>query len=104
MLWERHPKKEPQLGKVQVGPHGAVQPLLLHRRLSMAAVQQQFSKPVPSLYIAFELGWDKWGLAFGTVQNPNARQRNVKGRDLAAVQAEIASAKAKLGLASDAPV
>ena len=56
------------------------------------------------MYIAFELGWDTWRLAFGTDLGDNSRQRQVAGRNLAAVRAEIAKAKVKLGLAGDAPV
>jgi transposase len=70
----------------------------------MAAVQHQFSGSVRGLYIAFELGWDSWRLAFGTGVGDNSRQRQVAGRNLAAVRAEIAKAKVKFGLADDVPV
>jgi transposase len=70
----------------------------------MAAVQQHFSKSVRTLYVAFELGWDKWKLAFATALGDNARQRNVTARCTEAVLGEIAKAKAKFGLPADAPV
>src|SRR5262245_16823816 len=47
----------------------------------MAAVQHQFSGTVQGLYIAFELGWDTWRLAFGTGLGDNSRQRQVAGRN-----------------------
>lgn len=70
----------------------------------MTAAQNQFSKTVRTLYVAFELGWDKWKLAFGKEVADNARVRNVAGRDCAAVLREIAAAKAKFGLPANAPV
>jgi transposase len=70
----------------------------------MAAVQEHCSKSVRTLYVAFELGWDKWKLAFGTALGDNARQRNVTARCTVAVLGEIAKAKAKFGLPADAPV
>src|SRR5258708_19231882 len=70
----------------------------------MAAVQEHFSKSVRTLYVSFELGWDKWKLAFATEFGENARQRNVTARCTDAVLSEIAKAKAKFGLPADAPV
>jgi transposase len=71
----------------------------------MTAAQKQYSKKaVRTLYVAFELGWDKWKLAFGTEMAGNARLRNVGARDCGAVLREIAAAKAKLGLPAEAPV
>jgi transposase len=62
------------------------------------------SSPEHALYLAFELGWKEWKLAFstGTAQPP--RLRNLRGRDLNALQQEIAVAKARFGLPADAPV
>jgi transposase len=70
----------------------------------MTAVQHQSSRSGRSLYVAFELGLDKWRLASGTAMGDNARQRNVNARCQAAVLDEIAKAKVKFGLAADAPV
>ena len=56
------------------------------------------------LYVAFELGWGKWKLAFGTSPHRRARLREIGGGDLDALQRELARAKARLGLAADAPV
>lgn len=70
----------------------------------MTAVNNQSTKTVRTLYVAFELGWTKWKLAFGTEAADNPRIRNVNGRDCNAVLREIAAAKAKFRLPPDAPV
>ena len=51
----------------------------------------------PVLYLAFELGWSDWKLAFvtGPVQAP--RLRTITGRRTAAVLDEIAKAKQRPG-------
>jgi transposase len=56
------------------------------------------------LYVAFELGWNTWKLAFATAAPDNPRLKTVKGRDTAAVLAEIAKAKTRFRLPADAPV
>jgi transposase len=56
------------------------------------------------LYLAFELGWGDWKLAFGTGPADNPRLRTIGGRNLAALQQEIAKAKKRFGLPADAPV
>jgi transposase len=70
----------------------------------MAAVQDQCSKSARTLYVAFELGWGKWKLAFGTGLGDSPRLRNVEGRKEGMVLLEIAKAKVKFGLPADAPV
>jgi transposase len=56
------------------------------------------------LFVAFELGWDEWTLAFATGPAGTARLRKVKARSLCQVKAEFAKAKTRLGLPADAPV
>lgn len=56
------------------------------------------------LYMALELGWGKWKLAFTTEAGEKPRLRNVEARDLAALGQEIEHAKQRLGLPSTAPV
>lgn len=80
----------------------------------MAATCKQHSTkttPVPSapvrptvLYLAFDLGWNEWSLAFGTEPADNPRLRTVGARNLPALLQEIAKAKERFGLAADAPV
>jgi transposase len=70
----------------------------------MTAAHTQSTTTVRTLYMAFELGWGKWKLAFGTEAADNPRLRTVNGRDRVAVLREIAAAKAKFRLPADAPV
>lgn len=70
----------------------------------MTAVKYQSTKSVRTLYMAFELGWGKWKLAFGTQTVDNPRLRTVNGRDRLAVFREITAAKVKFRLPADAPV
>src|SRR5262249_25233869 len=57
-----------------------------------------------ALYIALELGQDKWLLACATQAAEKPRFRSVPARDLGRLDAEIAKAKARFGLPADAPV
>jgi len=57
-----------------------------------------------TLYVALELGWDKWLLACATQAAEKPRYRTVPARDLARLQEEIAKAKERFGLPADAPV
>jgi transposase len=59
---------------------------------------------VPTLYIAFELGQDKWLLGFATQAAQKPRLRMVPARDLERVREEIAKAKSRFGLPADAAV
>src|SRR5450755_961786 len=57
-----------------------------------------------ALYVALELGWDGWKLAFAVGRAQAPRLKSVRARDLEAVMREIAAAKAKFGLPQDALV
>lgn len=59
---------------------------------------------VGTLYVALELGCDKWVLASATQAAEKPRFRTVPARHLANLQEEIAKAKARFGLPADAPV
>ena len=56
------------------------------------------------LHLAFELGWAHWKLAFTVGHGQKPRQRTIRARDLSALDQEIAKAKKRFGLASEAPV
>ena len=58
----------------------------------------------PVLYLAFELGWSEWKLAFATGPADNPRLRSIGGRNTQALLQEIAKAKQRFGLPADAPV
>src|SRR5262249_27381391 len=57
-----------------------------------------------TLHVALELGCHKWVLASTTQAAEKPRFRTVQARNLAALQGEIAKAKARFGLPMDAPV
>jgi transposase len=71
---------------------------------SATARIEQATLPQPSLFLAFELGKDKWKLGFtiGVAQLP--RERTISAGDVARLQQEIARAKQRFGLPADAPV
>src|SRR6187200_609766 len=58
----------------------------------------------PVLYLAFELSWDSWKLAFATSIGPAPRRREMPARDVPRLLQEIAEAKRRLRLPADCPV
>ena len=56
------------------------------------------------LYLAFELGWNEWKLAFSTGPAASPRLRAIGGRNVDALVQEIAKAKKRFDLPADAPV
>lgn len=58
----------------------------------------------PRLYLALELGWDSWKVAFTAGVGQPPRLRQVPGRDWMTLLREIAAAKRKLHLPADCPV
>jgi hypothetical protein len=65
------------------------------------AATQASARPKASgvLYLAFELGWNEWKLAFATGPVVSPRLRTIGGRNLHALMQEIAKAKERFGLA-----
>ena len=72
--------------------------LRLHSNLPVAMNER------PVLYLAFELGWDSWKLAFATGPGPAPREREMPARDVPRLLQEIAEAKRRLRLPADCPV
>ena len=62
------------------------------------------SKAGEVLYVAFELSWSEWKLAFATGPADNPRLRSIGARDTRALLQEIAKAKKRFALADEAPV
>jgi transposase len=60
------------------------------------------SESTPVLYLAFELGWGDWKLAFGTEPADNPRLRAIGGRNIPSLLQEIAKAKKRFGLPENA--
>jgi transposase len=56
------------------------------------------------LYLAFELGWTSWNLAFTTGMAQKPRLRTIAARDLDGLQREIQRAKQRFDLPADTPV
>lgn len=70
----------------------------------MSATLSQSTTPAPVLYLAFELGWGDWKLAFSTGLGDAPRLRAIGARKLEAIGTEIAKAKKRLGLPANAVV
>jgi transposase len=65
----------------------------------------EFTMPAaPVLYVAFELSWSSWKLAFTVGAGQPARIRTVAARDIGGVMREIKKAKHRFGLPDDAHV
>jgi len=58
----------------------------------------------PCLYLAFELGQERWKLGFSMGLGQHPRRRAIVARDLPALQQEIEMAKKRFGLPADAAV
>lgn len=56
------------------------------------------------LYLAFELGWNEWKLAFAAGPADSPRLRSLGGRNTQGLLQEIAKAKKRFGLDEGAPV
>ena len=70
----------------------------------MTATHSDCSTNRPALYLAFELGWSGWKLAFTIGHGQSPRLRDLSARDLGGLLDEIAKAKKRFGLPDDAPV
>jgi transposase len=57
-----------------------------------------------TLYLAFDLGWTSWNLAFTTAMAQKPRLRTIPARDLDALRREILLAKQRFALPGDATV
>jgi transposase len=58
----------------------------------------------PVLYLALELSWNTWKLAFTIGRGQKPRLRTIAARNHAALLDEIEAAKKRFGLPADAPV
>src|SRR5262249_10430063 len=74
--------------------------ILSPRSLPMAATHTTHDTAVstPVLYLALELGWTTWKLAFTIGMGQKPRLRTMPARDLGSLVAEITKAKARFGL------
>jgi transposase len=72
----------------------------------MSATHVHDSTPTvsPKLYLAFDLGWTSWTLAFTTAMAQKPRLRTIPARDLNGLDREIQRAKHRFDLPDDASV
>jgi len=70
----------------------------------MTATQAQSTKGQAAMYVAFELGWSEWKLAFATAPADAPRLRTVRARNLQGLLLEIAKAKIRFRLADEVAV
>lgn len=72
----------------------------------MATTHVLNSNPAPAvtLYLALELGWSEWKLAFTTGVAQKPRLRSIPARALHALRLEITRAKVRFNLPADTPV
>lgn len=70
----------------------------------MTATLTQPSQKTDVLYLALDLSWNQWRLAFVTALGDNPRIRSVAERNTDSLLEEIRRAKSKLGLAADCAV
>jgi transposase len=69
-----------------------------------ATLSDNCSSKTPALYLAFELSWSEWKLAFTIGHGQSPRLRCLRPRELEKLHQEIAKAKQRFGLPDDAPV
>jgi transposase len=72
--------------------------------MSATHVTDPTTATAPVLYLAFELGWTSWKLAFTVGAGQKPRLRSIPARDTDALLLEIRGAKARFGLPEPAPV
>ena len=72
--------------------------------MSATHASQSHTTAAPKLYLALELSWNSWKLAFTVGLGQKARLRTIPARNTELLFREIEKAKARFGLPADAPV
>ena len=72
--------------------------------MSATHVTDSTTAAAPVLYLAFELGWTSWKLAFTIGSGQKPRLRSIAARDLNTLMVEIQNAKRRFGLPEETPV
>jgi transposase len=72
--------------------------------MSATHASQPNTTAAPVLYLALELSWNSWKLAFTVGLGQKARLRTIPARNTELLFREIDKAKARFGLPADAPV
>jgi hypothetical protein len=74
------------------------------RRKAMTQTASQRKSTAVRLFVAFELGWSTWRLAFGSALGEGSWQTTIPARDAAALAKAIRSARERLRLPAACPV
>jgi transposase len=72
--------------------------------MSATHANQSNTTAAPRLYLALELSWNSWKLAFTVGLGQKSRLRTIPARNTDLLLLEIGKAKARFGLPDDAPV
>jgi transposase len=72
--------------------------------MSATHIRDSTTAAAPKLYLALELGWTSWKLAFTTGAAQGPRLRTIPARDLDGQRREIGRARPRFDLPDDAPV
>jgi transposase len=72
--------------------------------MAQTASRREFIAVRRGLFVAFELGWSSWRLAFCSAAGQRPWQMTIAARDVAALSQAIAKARKRLGLAATAGV
>src|SRR5574342_753086 len=70
------------------------------RRMAQTASRREFIAVRRGLFVAFELGWSSWRLAFGSAAGQRPWQVTIAARDVAALSQAIAKARRRFGLSA----
>jgi transposase len=72
--------------------------------MSQTASQEKHNAGTECLYVAFELGWTKWGLAFCSGVGQKPLLMSISARDTEALEKAMSKARTRLGLSACCPV
>jgi transposase len=72
--------------------------------MSAAHIVESTPVSAPKLYLALELAWGEWNVAFTTGMAQQPRLRTIRARDVHALDIEIQRAKERFRLPADTPV
>lgn len=72
--------------------------------MAQTASRREFIAVRRGLFVAFELGWSSWRLAFGSAAGQRPWQVTIAARDVAALSQAIAKARRRFGLPATAGV
>src|SRR5713226_5695250 len=72
--------------------------------MSQTASRWDFTAMGSRLFVAFELGWTRWRLAFGLGIGQKAWQITILARDVLALTEAVRKVRQRFGLPSDCPV